>query len=79
MCCDKLATTQYFFEKKNVTCCGKFVAMHYFFESQYIIFFQKILCCAPCPQHNTFFGKNVVTQKIICSDKLARTHYFLKK
>jgi len=24
-----------------------------FFETQHIIF-QKILCCAPCPQHNIF-------------------------
>jgi len=31
------------------------------------LFFQKILCCASCPQHN----------RIMCCGKFVTTHYFL--
>jgi len=41
-------------------------------STQHIIFFKKILCCAPCPQY--FFGKNNVLWQT-CH----KTHYFFKK
>jgi len=52
----------------------------YFFLPQHIIFSKKILCCAPCPQHNIFekiMSCGKFDSKVICGDKLAQ--YFLKK
>ena len=49
-------------------------------------FFQKILCCAPCPQHNILEKNNMLWQvcrntlffqKMLCCGKFVTTHYFL--
>ena len=53
------ATTHYF--SKNIV-LWQVCHNTLLFESQHITF-QKILCCAPCPQHNIFEKNNVLWQK----------------